>query len=362
MEPINKLFRDCEKMYYGTLKLIGNGQVGYTCYQEHPGGSLKDAVPLITAWTDPKDIIDEKVGYCSPAKHTVLYVEPKARIPRDILRNSGYKITLDPDKADCCVIPEVQDYFYGKYYYDLVAYNKETKSFYMFDLRNKWGSSLDMSDCSDYTNKLLEDKVNELYGTPGVPMEVYYHSDTYATLRIYTLKPIQCYYDIIEDLYPNREYVYDCYVEFTPTNDISLETLEVWSHINDKTLLEKCFCGCDWHKYPLTLMTFLEGEFGYDYFRGQVSRSLKMVLDHIGYYVKYDKKQDVNPDDWNMLQTWIMYKLHTKDNGKDFITQDQFSNLDSAYKKFLRLKAAVSPMLINETTNLQNLQYRVKDC
>lgn len=361
--PAQRLFRDCEQIKYGSLRLVGGGQVAHSINSYNFSSRFNDAVPLLSNSYSPTWLIDDRTAiFTGCVNSEVLYIDPKSRIPRDLLRNSGYKITISPEKADCIIIPEMKNHHYMEDIYHLYAYNPESKILYMLDLKDKYGCFLDSDDSCEQTNRLIEDKINELFGTPGIPMEIYCRENSYDAIKIYFVKPIESFLDIIEDKYPDREYCFDSKVCFTPTNDISIETLEIWSHLEDETIIEKCLCGCDWHTYPLTLRTFIWAEYGKRFFKGSASRALRMVLDAIHYFDEYEvEDMNVCPEDWNMLQTWIMYRLGTKDNGKDFVTESQFRDLSSVYRGFVRTRAAVSPMLIKSDCGMKNLKMQLNN-
>lgn len=345
-----KLFRGCDSIYYVTLRLCGCDQIGYSYGIWNPPYRYRNNIPYIgTPTKRAYDIIDGTCFLNSPCEGDTLYVEPKARIFRDLLRNSGYKITRSPEKADAVIIPEPDPSDFCSHDYKLLAYDYENNRLFMCTVNRSPRAS---EDVSEEDIALLLKKMRCLFGED---LEFFYCSGLKCSFRMTLVPPIESYLDILEDKYPDRIYTSDEYVRFTPTSEINIETLEVWSRITEDDILEKCIAGCDWHKYPYTLHVFLNAEHTYD-LRRVTSKSVNMALE----FIHSSTERAIEPEDWNMLQQWVMHKLGLDSCEKAWIDMDKYQSLDMNYRSVLRTKVAASPVLIDRPDMCNNIKESVQ--
>lgn len=345
----NIVFEGVESYFTGTVRLLYNGDVGHSYSALSLKSRHKNYLPVISATVTPWDYIS---AYCTryiKAGESV-YVEPKARIARDILRNSGYKITIDRSKANVIVIPELMQEQTDYWTCSLVAYEPNTHSLYMFSVRDK-------RKYSDAEIKLFTDKIQSVYGSEQTPMQFYYKDNYLTRICVNFIPPVQSYIEVLTNFESTQNYIVDSAVNFVPNYNICIDTLELWSHITDSTLLEKCLIGSDWQKYPFTLFTFFSAERGCANVMCSSNKNLCMISDRIHYkYGEFPSKEEISPEDWNLCQKWILHKLGIDDGKGAFIDASQFAKLSHYYTDVIRKKLAVASLEITTPISYANIR------
>ena len=345
----NTVFRECTNLHYGTIRLFNDGQVGYSYNRWNLPYRFRNNIPCVTfGYQSACGKIDDASFINKAYDDETLYIEPKARIYRDLLRNSGFKITRSPEKADVIVIPEPDEYDFYCTTYDFIAYNCSTSSLYAFDLQRRWNESIEITE-----EKIdaIKNKLTSVFGE----LEFFYLSQL-QKINLSFIPPVESYFDIIESE-GNNKYVSDIAIEYEPTNEVNVETLEVWSRISDEDIFAKCLVGSDWKKYPYTLKCFLEAEYPYRFREDRItSRNLKMVV----HYINESPNNSISAEDWNMLQSWVMHKLGIENCDKAWVNYETYDSLDSVYKNVIRAKMAVSPVLISESMSRNNILEQIR--
>ena len=147
--------------------------------------------------------------------------------------------------------------------------------------------------------------------------------------------------------------MFDTKIQLTPSTNISVETLDLWSRLDDMNMLGKLICSSDWKEYPVTLSVFLEEEcYDIKYINNQ---NVKMILHEIFFdYTKEDMA--VTPKDYNMLVSWIYHKLGCNDVKATYIPFERYIKLGTVYQNMLRRTICVAPKVMPQETTYGNLR------
>lgn len=272
-----------------------------------------------------------------------LYVSSKSKISRDILRNSGYTIVMDPDKANHTIVPKLS--IKVEVYKTRIAVI-EGSNIYFFNVNKSNYDDLDeqqLQNIIDALKDYFKDKDIEIIHNDGKKFCVFF------------IPKIDEYEDMLLNRYPNRKYCIDTKVELKPEVNISVETLEIWSRMGDNKVLEKSILNSDWQKYPVTLCVFLSSLPSWYINRfGQLS----VVLESIDFQMYKDAKtlgdKIVEPEDWNMLQSWIMHKFGVDEKG-GFTNTEKLNDISYNFRDLFRSKTAVAPLNIDTPETFKNL-------
>ena len=346
--------------FCGTVRLYPDGNVGHSMKALRLRKKRESNIACILPDKDtmhykntPQDYLKAVLLHTrlNRALPQTVFVEPKARISRDILRNSGYSITYDREKAHTIVVPPM--YYYQCDYFDtdLVAYDSENNKLFLFTVSDK--ESVFPSEKAMIT---ITDKIHSVYGNHNETMRFYCKNQFLNRFKIWWIPDIQSYKDIIlDDL--KKKYVLDYNVDFDPLHTISIETLELWSNMTDTMLLEKCLLASDWEKYPLTLHTFLSGEKCADEIHKSTNRNLQMILEEISFSdISLPHTQSISPEDWNMCQKWIMHKLGIDEEKGGYADVDRVNKMSSYYQELMRKRFVTAPMFIDSAMPLDKLK------
>jgi hypothetical protein len=310
----------------------------------------KDLYVSDNDWNKPHRMIESNSWvHISANNAPKLFISSACKLPRDLVRNSGYQITRDKDKADFIIIPNCNAAKIATYKYNL-AFKRDGSDDINLIVINR----------TDGGNKFSEDDVNIILNNVKDnegDVEFFYRNN---------LEPFYCsflpkcdeYVEIYENILSNKstlKYVRDNMMQLTGSNTISIETLEVWSRIGDRQVLEKSVINSDWSKYPCTMAVFLAAE--QSIYCNYASGQWKWLLNQIE-YSKFDTYRSlddrvITPEDWNMLQKWIMYKLGLPENG-GYLNLN-ISNIDPNYRPFIRTRVCCMPYKISEEMTFDNI-------
>lgn len=269
-----------------------------------------------------------------------VWMSPKCRTPRDLVRNSGYKFVRDINDADFIIIPEVPSnlsVFKG----NVIVLEKPTRTLCIFSITKEAGISSGATELTDEEYKSMKDRFD------------YRDADILAycpekKLPVQLLPKCDEWKALLINQYPGRKYMTELAVPINYPIDINVETLMIWKHANDKNMLAKSIVASNWKEYPVTLLYFLTVEQqNMNVFGGE---QMKLVLDQIG-WDKYADADDVlenrmiEPKDWNLLQDFIMATLDLPPEG-GYIDEDKIRYSD--YNDIVRKRVAVKPLKITE--------------
>lgn len=275
-----------------------------------------------------------------------LFVSKKSKVSRDVLRNT-YKIKLDPAAADYVVFPTLKDI----YHYYAQIYGMDDKGV----LWMSW--LMNLPDYDPKIDYLYQGAVTEFCKTSGVKPEDVHHDENFEYVEVPFIPVCEEYKEMLLDKHPDRIYIADSTVPFEPLNKITPQTLKIWSHIEEMNVLEKLIVGSDWQKYPTTLALFLKAE--QEDFESECGQQGKLVLDGIKYWdhlgPKYRQHRRIEPEDWNMLQSYIFYLMGLDGTKAAYVNIYQYNNLPKEYRPFVKCAHAVQPVLIESSKDLLEL-------
>lgn len=299
---------------------------------------------------DPFNMFDRIVEDCNsnPFPGDTLYINSECKISRDVIRQTGYKITINKEKADYVVIPYKHNY--TSYAFDILA-NKGDDIF-LFQSRKKGFRTLSINKGD--IKKQLEDM--------GYTDVVFF--DEVVGSECYFIPKFDVYEDIIANGANGVNYIYQKDLRVKPSVELSVETLNVWKNITDDNIKAKLLATSDCTKYPLTLLYFIH-TYWWRYIYGISDAHVKRILDIIG----YDESQSltsnmfcrrvVQPDDWNMLTNLILDKVGASEEG-GFIADKTFYELDEIERNVLRYRMCVAPFYIKEPMDTETIKIAKK--
>lgn len=280
-----------------------------------------------------------------------LFISRHCRLNRELFRGSGYKLVRDPDKADAIVVPDVNQL-------------RKKQRTYIFDVMATRGG-----DC--FLFSVYEDNLNVgKYGQydRGLVKRAL-AAENYEVVSDLGRTKSECWiipnYDeykaMLESPNDGRLYKSELTVPLKTSTVITPEVLHIWSRSTDLKLLASSILLSDWRKYPLTLASALTDNQAL-YHKTTVSdldSGFRAVLEAIEYrsyahgLCDYSRRE-IQPQDWNMLQRYALYRLGLPESG-GFIDTNGGGNCDAITK--LRTRLVVKPLFINEPMSYDNLCY-----
>lgn len=293
------------------------------------------------------------LGYVSPAttiRHYVfntiappskLFISSGSKIPRDLVRQTGYRIVRDMDQADCVVIPEPEE---QEAYESKMFWKSSTEEFYIVKIN-------DTAGCSFYPTT---DRIKEI--------ELALRKNLGEGQSYWNVRGFYCYFtrDIPEhiDLLNGKpvRYVFDTKLRLQPSTTISPENLDILRKMPDRINALKILMTSDFQKYPLTICMFLNNDlnvsYGYKY-GDQVNWMMKAV-----HYDLFEDQKDfrtpITPEDFNMLQDWIFYQIGL--TGPGLFSDETLNQLPSAYLELLLYKIAAKKFELTEPISYDTLK------
>ena len=79
-----------------------------------------------------------------------------------------------------------------------------------------------------------------------------------------------------------------------------------------------------------------------------------MIIRELGVGEKTNDEVMVTPRDYNMMMSWVFHIIG-KPVGSTYITERDWDNIPGVYKKFLKKRVAISPVLIEDDTLCENI-------
>ena len=281
---------------------------------------------------------------CAPG-HT-LFVSSGSNLPRDMIRNSGYKITRNIDQADYVVIPKPD----RVNSYDCFFCGLCGGKFYMFDITDENGDYFELSIAEA---NIIADKIKEKYD--GI--QLIYSAG--QKLFVSFLRNVEEHKDLFElkGESANRKYVYDSDLPLTPSTVLSAENLSIIERVPDKRTALKLLMQTDFKKYPFTTCMFLyygiQAGYGYKY-GDQVNWMMRTVkLDQFENGEKYPVP--IQPEDFALFQSYLMYKLGVSESG-GYITDDKRDSISSDCFEFVAHRTAIKSTKIDHPMSFNDIK------
>ena len=286
-----------------------------------------------------------------PSTKTNLWVSSYCKTPRDLFRNSGYKLVRDRNNADA-LITSAPAYDYPTLEATIVALDPDLDTLYLFRVSSTVGA------IRDKYNRRLKDDVWDgvtryLRERQGL---IILHDNLKDEITVEFLPKIDDWKDILINNNPN--YISEFSVQINYPVTISVESLQVWEHISDAALLAKTISMSDWKDYPITMLYFLMNKCPYDIkYRG--GSSMELMTRQLQYdpYARLGMLLEgriISPKDWNMLQDYIAADLNISDTG-GFIAPSKLDSLNE-YSSLIRKKVAVKPLKITQPMSYDDIK------
>ena len=280
-----------------------------------------------------------------------LFISPKCKMPRDLYRNSGYKIVLDKDKADFIIIPEMLQMPDASSMWGNIAFMDSSGSLYVADIQ-KYG-------VASYCPSPEEiEQIREYLCSLFIFKTSLFLSQTKKIILF--CSKCQEYEDILTGNTRNsngKEYVYvsESNVILKHVHDINLTTLKVWSAMSIDLLAKELLLS-NYKEYPFTITAFLNAEhpaFSY-------SSDGSKILSIMGLDGRLSNMQNITKKDYDMLISYVLDSCGLPPTG-GYMTLDKFENMSSKVSQFLRKRVYVRPAEFEDTLSVDLLKSLAKN-
>jgi len=303
-----------DKVYSGRIMVQWDGRITKerqelrTRYTKHGWAAF---IVDPNSWRSVNEVLGYKClsrhVHVSPTAYQKLYFSPHCRMRRDLFRNAGYIITMNPDNADLIVVPYIRPMEQMRGH--IIIWEPDTKELTFY--------TMDRDDIpqGEPERHMLFDQIVEHFS--GKNVEFVFGNLTINDHAGYFMPKYDAYEQILTDDSGARRYVEETTFRLNPPLEISVDTLHLWSKIYDDDVLADAICNSDWIDYPATLLVFLYIEHP----RINVNNStFSLVLNKIGFDRSYTISGMLNgriiqPKDWNMLQDYFMHKCELPEEG-----------------------------------------------
>lgn len=342
-----------KEVFSGSINLYSDGTANISSsFYALRGYGLKGQYAVFNAPDyNPKETIQWRTTRFNTPGSTV-FISPKSKLSRDIVRNSGYKITYDASKADVILIPVPYGTFH-KFYEHLWAIKDDC--LYLAQINKAY-----YSDSTTFTQEQMNAVITVFANALGIDeTAVNTLSLEEAGGNVHFMPKVEEYVDILKDTYRNRTYCFDSKLKLNPSSEMNVETLEVMAHMNNNELLCKAILNSDWQNYPLSINLMLSiCHYGFERY---ADAQTKIVLSEINYF-DFDNncynKIKVTPEDWKMSQDWLFYHNGIQED-HCAITKKQF-NSSKMKDEFVRHRVQVVKTTIPSEMTLNNILEMIK--
>lgn len=348
-----------KQLYVGNIAFKRNGTVSRAQYQR----SSRDVTHKMACFRIDADesratvFLDYAMDYCAPQK---LYICSECRTPRDIIRNTGYKIVRDKDSADAIVVPDPGILKPAVYYANVVVFNKTTGSLYVFTCSRDWQP---LNDKEFLIQDGDFDKIKALFHSDVDQNEYdFFFDDIQQRFPVEFLPVIEEYKELLTGTRNYKmKYMSEGELHLICPTDINPETMCVWSKSADYDMLANTIAVSNWREYPITILMFVAC-FKKDirYYGGP---KFRLLLDSIGYdsYKNVDGMLSgrlIEPKDWNMFQDFMMMINGVSEEGG--YPQDSKSAPNINAGEYVRSRYAIKPLRIEAPTTWENIKTMLK--
>ena len=301
----------------------------------------------------PEQIIQDNTLFRNITSGSTLYVSKSSKLPRDLIRNSGYKITLSPEKADYIIIPKpVKELSPEKY--NIIIRDTVSEEVFICGIRNMC-LSLKLP-VEKYVEKLAFDRKR------SVADFEYYSPSSVADTEFYVCftQDVPEFIDILRGNTSGKDYVFDTDLPLIPSSNMSVETMDLWARLlqNDQNIFEKAVINSDANKYPFTLHIFLnyDKDVRYHYW-GQQFRD---YLRRLGIYEGFDGYRTIEPHDVELVQKWIMKRMGADEDG-GIVNFEMYNNMPYQICGMIRKRFVVKPVKVSGPITYTNLISQAKN-
>jgi len=286
-----------------------------------------------------------------------LWICKESRIPRALLRNSDYKITIDKENADYIVVPELTDDEVSQRVDDLIYIRTNSVGTSLFYLTFNRG--YEYQNSKEKTDEILpkiEAALKEkfcIFEDEDV-LELIHHPE-YDMTTVYFVKNTP---EIEQILTGNmvKDYIVDTRIRITAPTEMTAEALQIWSKMEDgREMMAKAVIASDWQNHPVTTCVFLNA-YNLRYYGGEQLRYVQKCVNY-AYYERnstFPAELIVQPEDWNLLQDWLMLRAGMGPEGGFKVQRGEGDT------KFIRYAECIKPLHISEPMQFQDIEARLK--
>lgn len=339
----------------GIIRVYGSSIIQYKTSTVRNRNTINSfAVMDVSTKSSVQSSILDNMIFHTVSNNDKLYIYPGCKMAREHYRKSGYSIVRNPEAADACIIPDLPDNFMS-IEYDIALFNQETKTLELLLVYYGSRGFIRLTQNSDR----YQDSLDALKARFGDTLISDDSKSQYCTFVPNKLN----YKDIILDSFPDRYYATESSVKIESSLNISVETLDLWSRYPSSDLLMKTICQSDWRIYPVTLLCFL-----YRY-RNKIdlykmTSDFKYVIDTIGYNYNLSLRANlrnriIEPEDWNMLQAWLMHLFEVDPKG-GFTNCPKYRSAIDDLMMLCKHKMCVAPLIISSPMTIETLSTLTK--
>lgn len=273
-----------------------------------------------------------------------VWVHPKTRLSRDLIRKSGYTITRDKDKAEYLIIPEPDYNQFSDITYNIACLDGDTP--YFFSITDDYNREV-----PEEKFEMAKDRIKGWLSNENVV----FLCDNMELKKACFFPAEDIYKQLIEhecDEVNGKTCIFDTKLKLMPNVDISVETLDVWARLDDINMLSRFVCASDWKEYPLTIKLFLEdNHYGIRY---QTNNNIRMICKELGIGERVKPDMVVTAKDYNMLMAYA-YHLMGKPAGAVYVTENDWEYVPGSIRKLLKKRVAVAPVQIEQEEIYDNI-------
>lgn len=290
---------------------------------------------------------------CSPK----VFVSQKCTFPRDILRNSGYKITYSKDNANFIIIPNVKSVY--RLDVPIVIFNRDTGDLCVVDVENRkpYGNTHDFNNDD---NKRITEALGKIDGFTSGNVEVVKYVSFTLPMRVEFIPYAEEYEELLSGKYvmgaPSK-YVLESNVVTIPQTKIDPDALNIWHACPDANILEKMVMQSDYDKYPFTV--YMAVESNGKFYRPQ-SAAFTTIFNEIENRANHEP---ISPEDFDMFQRWMMSKFGVSENG-GVVSIDKFNAITSSFssiREFMPRRYVVKPAKIDNPMTMREIRQLVNN-
>ena len=254
-----------------------------------------------------------------------LFIAKECKTQRDIFRNSGYSIKLNPNDANVIVVPDIVPKHYHTSTCNLVAMSNDDKYLFLVSIQ-KAGRSIG-------DNVTAEDV--ELVKNYLAALRNYKFDDTRLTsIEVWFIPKCKELKDVMLDTKecPLTPYIQESLIPINASTNINPETLLYWKNIakQDQELLARTICTSNWRKYPFTVLCFLKTfDVNWNIYGNNDFKNLLRVIGYSPYSsLKYLIGEiNIKPEDYDMFQSYIYYLLGLDPEKGGVVTDKALSSI-----------------------------------
>lgn len=269
-----------------------------------------------------------------PQKGDSLFVSSNCKLPRALLRDNGYKIVNDQDKADFVVTPRVCS---NKWKFEECNIAVEWNDTLYLVAVNYYISHQERGPLLAHQQQMMMKLLQERFDTTAV----FHYNPDMAPFKVYFTQKNKEYEDILFDRYPNIEYISENFVQLGNVTQINEEVLAVWCKM-DKTLFTQSVVNSNWREYPFTMYNLIMERCSMLHIGPAAFNSIinELASTHHGL------ETDITVKDWNMCQKMYMLWLGLSEEG-GYVEESKVSGLNwDARNYILNNRIAVKPKLL----------------